>query len=91
MVRALDVITDGDSGLKISTRRVTVSTAGLVPKLADLGVTPGSNLAISLNATDDDTRARLMPINRKYPWRSCIDGLPTLSADPGERSPLNIS
>lgn len=67
VVQALEVITDGDFGLKISTRRVTVSTAGLVPKLADLGRDTRVNLAISLNAANDETRSRLMPINRKYP------------------------
>ncbi|MBC2743879.1 MAG: 23S rRNA (adenine(2503)-C(2))-methyltransferase RlmN [Desulfosarcina sp.] len=67
VVHALDMITDGDFGLKISTRRVTVSTAGLVPKMADLGRDTRVNLAVSLNAADDNTRTRLMPINRKYP------------------------
>ena len=72
VVQALEVITDGDFGLKISTRRVTVSTAGLVPKMADLGRDTRVNLAVSLNATDDDTRNRLMPINRKYPIADLI-------------------
>ncbi len=67
VVRALETITNGNWGLKISTRRVTVSTAGLVPEMADLGRDTQVNLAVSLNATDDDTRTRLMPINRKYP------------------------
>lgn len=67
VVQALDVITDGDIGLKFSTRRVTVSTAGLVPRMADLGRDSQVNLAVSLNAADDDTRTRLMPINRTYP------------------------
>ena len=67
VVQALETITNGDYGLKISTRRVTVSTAGLVPEIADLGRDTQVNLAVSLNATDDDTRDRLMPINRKYP------------------------
>ncbi len=67
VVQALETITNGNYGLKISTRRVTVSTAGLVPEMADLGRDTQVNLAVSLNATDDDTRTRLMPINRKYP------------------------
>ena len=67
VVQALATITNGNWGLKISTRRVTVSTAGLVPQMADLGRDTQVNLAVSLNATDDDTRTRLMPINRKYP------------------------
>ncbi|PID40232.1 MAG: 23S rRNA (adenine(2503)-C(2))-methyltransferase RlmN [Proteobacteria bacterium] len=67
LVRALAVITNGDWGLKLSARRVTVSTAGLVPRMADLGRDTRVNLAISLNAADDDTRSRLMPINRRHP------------------------
>ncbi|MBW2218702.1 MAG: radical SAM protein, partial [Deltaproteobacteria bacterium] len=65
VIRAIEVITDGDSGFKFSTRRVTVSTAGLVPKLFDLGRNTSVNLAISLNATDDKKRSMLMPVNRK--------------------------
>ncbi|BBO81990.1 dual-specificity RNA methyltransferase RlmN [Desulfosarcina ovata subsp. sediminis] len=72
LVQALDVITDGDFGLKFSTRRVTVSTAGLVSKLPDLGRDTRVNLAVSLNATDDETRSRLMPINRRFPLTDLI-------------------
>ena len=67
VLQALRVITNGDYGLKFSTRRVTLSTAGLVPGIADLGSDTQVNLAVSLNAADDTTRSRLMPINRKYP------------------------
>jgi len=67
MLSALEAITNGNWGLKFSTRRVTVSTAGVVPRLADLGRDTKVNLAVSLNATEDDTRSRLMPLNRKYP------------------------
>jgi 23S rRNA (adenine2503-C2)-methyltransferase len=72
VIQALDLITDGDCGLKFSTRRITVSTAGLVPKLADLGHAARVNLAVSLNAADDETRSQLMPINRKYPLADLI-------------------
>ena len=72
VVQALDVITDGNFGLKFSSRRVTLSTAGLVPKMADLGRDSQVNLAVSLNAADDETRSRLMPINRKYPLDQLI-------------------
>lgn len=66
LVKALDIITDNANGLGFSNRRVTVSTAGLVPRMADLGRDSDVNLAVSLNATDDDTRSRLMPINQTY-------------------------
>jgi 23S rRNA (adenine2503-C2)-methyltransferase len=55
-------------GAGFSPRRITVSTAGLVPGIAALGrLSPAPNLAISLNATTDEVRDRLMPINRKWP------------------------
>ncbi|MFO7716689.1 23S rRNA (adenine(2503)-C(2))-methyltransferase RlmN [Desulfosarcina sp.] len=73
VVQSLDMLTDGDFGLKISARRVTISTAGLVPEIADLGRDTKVNLAVSLNAADDATRSRLMPINRKYPIADLID------------------
>ena len=47
--------------------RMTVSTAGIVPRIYDLGMEPvRPKLAISLNASNDDLRTRLMPINRKW-------------------------
>lgn len=67
VIQALEATTDGDWGLKFSSRRVTVSTAGIVPAMADLGRDTQVNLAVSLNATEDDTRSRLMPVNRRYP------------------------
>jgi 23S rRNA (adenine2503-C2)-methyltransferase len=67
LVGAIEVITDSRFGLGFAGRRVTVSTAGLASKLAALGRDTKVNLAISLNASDNDTRNRLMPINRKFP------------------------
>jgi 23S rRNA (adenine2503-C2)-methyltransferase len=72
VIRALRIITDPD-GLQFSTRRVTVSTAGLVPELDRLGQAVTVNLAVSLNATTDAVRDRLMPVNRKYPLRDLLD------------------
>jgi 23S rRNA (adenine2503-C2)-methyltransferase len=51
---------------------VTVSTAGLVPELDLLGEAVTVNLAVSLNATTDEVRSRLMPINRKYPLKELL-------------------
>ncbi len=66
-VKAIDIITNSATGLGIASRRFTLSTAGVTSKLADLGRDTDINLAISLNAADDATRSRLMPINRKFP------------------------
>ncbi len=54
-------------GFGFSHRRITVSTAGLVPQIKRLGQDVPVNLAISLNAPNDAIRSRLMPVNRKYP------------------------
>ena len=67
LVAAIRIITDSGFGYAFAGRRVTVSTAGLASRLADLGRDTRANLAVSLNAADNDTRCRLMPINRKYP------------------------
>ena len=56
---------DGD-GIAIGRRRITVSTAGVAPKIAELGERTNAMLAISLHATNDDLRNELVPINRKY-------------------------
>lgn len=67
VVSAVNTLIDSDYGLNYSSRRVTISTAGIVPKIADLGRDVPVNLAVSLNAADDETRDMLMPVNRKYP------------------------
>jgi 23S rRNA (adenine2503-C2)-methyltransferase len=74
--RSLRLLTCPD-GIGLSARRVTVSTSGLVPEIARLGSDFGGNvgLAISLHAADDETRSRLMPINKKYPLAVLMDAL----------------
>jgi 23S rRNA (adenine2503-C2)-methyltransferase len=74
--RALRLITHPE-GIALSARRVTVSTSGLVPEIARLGADFGGHigLAISLHAAEDETRSRLMPINKKYPIPVLMDAL----------------
>ena len=85
LISALGVITDTDAGLRLASRRVTVSTAGLVPRLSDLGRDTRVNLAVSLNATDNDTRNRLMPINRNYPLEKLLEACRQYTPAPGRR------
>jgi 23S rRNA (adenine2503-C2)-methyltransferase len=59
-------------GLNFSFRRLTVSTAGLAPLIPRLGQEARANLTVSLNAPDDETRSRLMPINRRYPLKTLL-------------------
>jgi len=73
VVSAIQIISNTEIGLGFSSRRVTVSTAGLIPGITDLGRDTTVNLAISLNAADNMTRNMLMPINRKYPIEKLID------------------
>lgn len=64
-------------GLEFTERRVTVSTCGLVPGIAALGRDLRVNLAVSLHAADDETRSRLMPVNRTYPLERLLAALRT--------------
>ena len=84
--RSLRILTHPD-GLALSSRRITVSTSGLVPEIARLGQEFGGKigLAVSLHATDDDTRTRLMPINKKYPLATLMDGLRAYPLPPRRR------
>ncbi len=72
LISALKIILDSDYGLKFSAKRVSVSTSGLVPKITQLGMDTDVNLAISLNATTDEIRSALMPINKKYPIKELL-------------------
>ncbi|CCK81505.1 23S rRNA (adenine(2503)-C(2))-methyltransferase RlmN [Desulfobacula toluolica] len=82
LLKALKIITDGDYGLKFATRRVTVSTCGLVPKITQLGLDTDVNLAVSLNATTDKMRSSLMPINNKYSLSQLLEACRTFAMKP---------
>jgi 23S rRNA (adenine2503-C2)-methyltransferase len=71
VISAVKILTDPD-GFQFSSRKVTVSTSGLVPEMAELGAAVAVNLALSLNATTDEIRSRIMPVNRSYPLRELI-------------------
>lgn len=72
-VNALEIITDGEWGLGISPRRVTLSTVGLVPQIEKLMEQTRVNLAISLHAPTNALRGELMPVNRKYSLEQLLD------------------
>ena len=72
VIPAIQIMIDGN-GMQFSNRRVTVSTCGLVPEMERLGrEVPTVNLAVSLNATTDELRDRIMPVNRRYPLRDLL-------------------
>jgi 23S rRNA (adenine2503-C2)-methyltransferase len=58
----------------ISRRKITLSTAGLAPKMLALGEkAPEINLAVSLNAATDNSRSKIMPVNKRYPLKVLLD------------------
>ena len=66
LIKALEIMSD-ESGLFIVPGRVTVSTAGIVPKIREFAkLTRRPNLAISLSASNDEQRDKLMPINKRW-------------------------
>jgi 23S rRNA (adenine2503-C2)-methyltransferase len=72
-MRALRILAD-EHGMAISPRRVTLSTVGVLPALERMATEPlMPNLAISLHATTEEQRDRLVPINRKYTLQALLD------------------
>lgn len=65
LIDSLEILMD-QRGLDFSSRKITVSTCGLIPRLKELGERVGVNLAVSLHSADNDTRSRLMPVNDTY-------------------------
>ncbi len=73
VVRAIRIMMD-DFAYGLSKRRVTVSTAGVVPAMDRLGDVIDMRLAVSLHATNDALRDELVPINKKYPLKELMAG-----------------
>ena len=72
VMSASDIFMD-DLAFGISKRRVTISTAGVVPRILDMCSRTEASLAVSLHAANDKLRDRLVPINRKYPIASLLE------------------
>nr|WP_294577015.1 23S rRNA (adenine(2503)-C(2))-methyltransferase RlmN [uncultured Rhodopila sp.] len=71
VAKAMKIVMDGE-GIGLSRRRITLSTAGVVPMMDRAGAELGVNLAVSLHAVRDDLRDELVPLNRKYPIRELM-------------------
>ncbi len=85
VIKATRILTDPE-GAGLSPRRITLSTAGIVPQIEALGresVRP--KLAISLNASTEDSRRRLMPITRKYTLKALLEACRAYPLRPWER------
>jgi 23S rRNA (adenine2503-C2)-methyltransferase len=76
VAKAVKIILDNE-GLSISRRKVTLSTAGVVPMIRRCGEELGVNLAISLHATNDELRDELVPLNKKYPLAELLEACRT--------------
>ena len=87
LLKAIRIMSD-PSGLDIVTNRVTVSTAGVVPRIRELATIPERpHLAVSLAAPTDELRDELMPINKKWPLRELLSACKEFekSLKPNER------
>lgn len=87
VLRALDLLER-----EVAPRRVTVSTAGVVPGIEALATRERlPNLAVSLTAADDATRSRLMPVNRTWPIETLFSALARWPLPPGRRVTFEVA
>src|SRR5436305_4794590 len=87
LIKAVRIMKE-PSGLHIVPHRITVSTAGIVPRIRDLAAIPDRpHLAVSLAAPNDELRNELMPINKKWPLKELLSACQDFekSLKPGER------
>src|SRR6187399_587964 len=84
---ALRIVMDGD-GLALSKRRITLSTSGVVPMMARCGEEIGTNLAVSLHATNKEVRDEIVPLNRKYGIEELLEAC---AAYPGANNARRIT
>ena len=85
VVKATRILVD-PRGVGLSEKRVTLSTAGIVPKIAELGREPvRPKLAVSLNASTEEMRQELMPITRKYHLKDLLEACRAFPLRPWEK------
>jgi 23S rRNA (adenine2503-C2)-methyltransferase len=84
LTEALRVCLD-DHALNFSHRKVTVSTVGLVPDMAELAARLPVNLAVSVNASSEEQRRQIMPITRRYSLAELMDACRRFPLPPGKR------
>jgi 23S rRNA (adenine2503-C2)-methyltransferase len=84
ITKACQIMLDED-GMNFSKRKVTVSTSGLVPAIDELYKHTDVSLAISLNASNDEQRSEIMPVNRKYNIETLLDACRRVPLGPHRR------
>jgi len=72
-------------GFGLSGKRVTVSTAGIVPEMMSLAQKHPVSFAVSINAARDDLRSILMPVNRKYPLKEVVAAMRRIPLQSGRK------
>jgi 23S rRNA (adenine2503-C2)-methyltransferase len=72
VVAAMNLMRD-DYGFGLANKRVTLSTAGMVPMIDQLAAVCDVSLAVSLHAPNDELRSELVPLNKKYPIKELLD------------------
>ncbi|MCX6112876.1 MAG: 23S rRNA (adenine(2503)-C(2))-methyltransferase RlmN [Proteobacteria bacterium] len=77
VIKAVDILTDHNA-LAFGTRKITVSTCGLIPQMFEFKKRSGVKLAISLNAANDELRDKIMPINKTYKINELISSIKKL-------------
>lgn len=85
VMAASRMLTDPE-GIGIAPRRITISTSGILPRIREFGAEANRpRLAVSLSATTDEVRDRLIPLNRKYPIRELMAACRAFPLGPRER------
>jgi 23S rRNA (adenine2503-C2)-methyltransferase len=84
VLRSLELLLSAE-GANFSQRHITVSTSGLVPNIVRFGEDTQVKLAVSLNATTDEQRAKLMPVDRKWNIAALIDAVRNFPSRQGRR------
>lgn len=85
VLKATRILTD-PAGCGLSPRRITLSTSGIIPQIEEMGRAPvRPKLAISLNASTEETRRKLMPITRKYHLKDLLEACRAYPLRPWER------
>jgi len=84
VMRSLELLLS-EEGANFSHRHVTVSTSGLVPNIVRFGEESQAKLAVSLNATTDEQRTKLMPVDRKWNIAALIDAVRKFPSRQGRR------
>jgi 23S rRNA (adenine2503-C2)-methyltransferase len=85
VIKATRLLTDPE-GIGLSPRRITLSTAGIIPKIVELGEQPvRPKLAVSLNASSEEQRCELMPITRKYHLAELLEACKNYPLRPWEK------